>query len=219
MSTAKRFESLRNFSPLRHLRSLATRAEGWWFDLTRHVRTSAYIPLESLTVKGERKSGFAYFPTRPAAARQALEALPIRDYSQYAFVDLGSGMGRMLLLAAEYPFRNIQGVEFAAELHGLAQQNISRYRHPARRCAEIESVHTDASEYQFPEGKFVLYLFNPFGPEVLAKVLANLAASLAQNPRHVVMVILNPEFASVADSTAYLRLYAQTRRYRIYQTV
>lgn len=218
MNTAKRIEALNIFRPLHAIRSLATQAEGWWFDATRHVQTSAYIPLERLTVVGDGKSGFAYFPTRPAAARQALEKLPIENYSDYTFVDLGSGMGRMLLLAAEYPFRKIQGVEFAAELHGLAQQNISRYRHPARRCADIESVHSDASEFRFPEGKLVLYLFNPFGPEILTRVLANLESSLAQNPRHIVMVILNPEFASLVDSTPYLHLYAQTRRFRIYQT-
>jgi cyclopropane fatty-acyl-phospholipid synthase-like methyltransferase len=218
MSTAKRFEPLKIFRPLHAIRSLATQAEGWWFDKTRNVQTSAYIPLESLTVAGDGKSGFDYYPTRPAAARQALEKIPIQNYSEYTFIDLGSGMGRMLLLAAEYPFRKIQGVEFAAELHRKAQQNISRYRHSARRCADIESVHSGASEFRFPEGKLVLYLFNPFGPEVLTKVLANLEASLAQNPRHVVVVILNPEFASVADSTPYLHLYSQTRRFRVYQT-
>ncbi len=217
MSKARRFESLRNLRPGHALRSLATQAEGWWFDVTRHVKTSGYIPLASLTLAGDRQSGFAYFPTRPAAARQALEQLPLANYSDYTFVDLGSGLGRMLLLAAEYPFRKIQGVEFAEELHRQARQNISQYNHSSRRCADIEAIHSDVIDYRFPEGNFVLYLFNPFGAEVLTKVMANLAASLAQNPRHVVIAILNPEFASVLDSCPALRLYSQTRRFQIYQ--
>lgn len=217
MSKARRFESLWNLRPGHTLRSLATRAEGWWFDATRHVNTSGYIPLANLTVAGDRQSGFAYFPTRPAAARQALEQLPLPNYSDYTFVDLGSGLGRMLLLAAEYPFKKIEGVEFAEELHRQALQNISRYKHPSRRSADIEAIHADVGDYRFPDGNLVLYLFNPFGPEVLTKVMGNLLASLAQNPRHVVIAILNPEFAAILDANTALRLYSQTRRFRIYQ--
>jgi len=218
MSMTRWIESLRNLPAARLIRSSATQAEGWWFDVTRHVQTSGYVPLDGLTLTGAGKSGFEYFPSRPAVARQALQHLPIQHHSEYTFVDLGSGMGRMLLLAAEYHFRKIQGVELAVELHLQAQRNISRYRHKGRRCMDIESINADVSEYRFPNGKLALYLFNPFGPEVLAKVLANLGASIAQQPRHVIMTILNPEFAFVADATPYLRLYLQTRWFRIYQT-
>ena len=217
MSMTTRFESGGNLRGWNAIRSLATKAEGWWFDLTRHVQTSGYVALEGLTLKGEGKSSFAYFPTRPSVARQALEQLPIQHYSQYTFVDLGSGMGRMLLLAAEYPFHKIEGVEFAEELHRKAMRNVSSYRHAARRCMDIELIHSDVTEYRFPTGKFALYLFNPFGPEVLTRVFANLGLSLAQNPRHVVVTILNPEYAHVVDAVPYLRLYSQNRRFRIYQ--
>ena len=211
-------EFLRNLTVARLIRSSVTQAEGWWFDVTRHVRTSGYVPLEGLTLTGPGKSGFEYFPTRPAVARQVLERLPIQNHSEYTFVDLGSGMGRMLLLAAEYPFRKIQGVELAVELHLRAMQNISRYRHAGRRCTDIESINADVSECRFPNGKLAIYLFNPFGPEVLAKVLAKLATSIAEQPRHVIVTILNPEFAFVADAMPYLRLYSQTPRFRIYRT-
>jgi SAM-dependent methyltransferase len=218
MGMARWFEFLRNLTVVGLMRSAATQAEGWWFDVTRHVQTSGYVPLEGLTLAGPGKSSFEYFPIHPSVARQVLERLPIQNHSEYTFVDLGSGMGRMLLLAAEYPFRKIQGVELAVELHLQAKQNISRCRHVGRRCTDIESINADVSEYRFPNGKLALYLFNPFGPEVLAKVLANLAASIAEQPRHVIVTILNPKFAFVADAMPYLRLYLQTRRFRIYQT-
>ena len=82
----------------------------------------------------------------------------------------------------------------------------------------LESINLDASEYRFPDGKLILYLYNPFGPEVLRKVLTNLEESIAQQPRHVIVVMVNPEFASVADSMPFLRLHSQTQRFRIYQT-
>jgi hypothetical protein len=46
--------------------------------------------------------------------RETLAALPIA-YDKFAFVDCGSGKGRTLLIASEFPFKFIIGVEFAAE--------------------------------------------------------------------------------------------------------
>ena len=172
----------------------------------------------SLRLLAPRQSGFDYLPIRPSVVRQALARLPGPNYEEYTFVDLGSGKGRMLLVAAEYPFRKIQGVEFAVQLHRAAEQNIARYCHRGRQCRDIRSVNVDATEYTFPDGNLVLYLYNPFGLEVTKKVFANLEKAIAHTPRNVVVIMVNPEFASVADSTPFLRLYYETRRFRIYQT-
>ncbi len=213
------FEFPRKLLDTRWIRSWATRAEGRWFDARRRVQTSGFVPLQGLTLTGDGKSGFDYLPTRPSVARDVLENLPIQDYSEYTFVDLGSGKGRMLLLAAQYPFRGIQGVEFALELHLQGEKNISGDRLSAeRRCTDVRSINVDATEYLFPTGKLVVYLFNPFGPEIFAKVLANLATSFARQPRHVILVILNPEFGGPGVQMPVLRLHSETRRYQIYQS-
>jgi hypothetical protein len=115
------------------------RAEGWWFDVRHEVHTRVEKGPAGLTVLGDQKLGFDYLPVRPLVGRHLLRALPIEDCSLYTFVDMGSGKGRMLLLAAEYPFRQIQGVEFAVELHDQATANIHRYTSARRRCARIES--------------------------------------------------------------------------------
>jgi hypothetical protein len=212
------FEFLKNLSIPLFIRAAATQVEGQWFDATRRVHTSGYVFLDGLTLAGAGQSGFDYLPVRPAVARQAIARLPIQNHAEYRFVDLGSGKGRMLLVAAEYPFRTIHGIEFALQLHREAEQNISCYRHARQRCTDLESVNLDASEYRFPDGKLILYLYNPFGPEILRKVLTNLEESIAQQPRHVIVIMVNPEFAFVTDSMPFLHLYFQTRRFRIYQT-
>jgi len=200
------------------IRSALTRAEGRWFDATRHVDTAGYIALDQLTVMGSSQSGNDYLAVRPSVARQALAHLPAPNYEEYTFVDLGSGKGRMLFVAAEYPFRKIEGVEFAVQLHREAEQNIVSYRHRRRRCRDIRSVNMDATEYKFPDGNLVLYLYNPFGLEVTKKVFANLENAIAHTPRHVVVIMVNPEIGSVADSMPSLCLYYETRRFRVYQT-
>jgi len=200
------------------VRAAGTQAEGWWFDTTRHVHTSGYVFLKGLTLAGTGQSAADYLPIRPSVARQALARLPMRNPSEYVFVDFGSGKGRMLLIAAEYPFRKIQGVELARELHREAEYNIFCYRHATQRCWHLESINLDASEYRFPDRNLVLCFHNPFGPEILKKVLTNLKESIDQHPRHIVVVMIKPESAFVVDSMPFFSLCFETRRFRIYQT-
>ena len=49
-----------------------------------------------------------YQPTDPALFQEMMASLPI-EFDQFTFVDLGSGKGRTLLMASEYPFRKIAG--------------------------------------------------------------------------------------------------------------
>ena len=203
---------------MKWLRKAAVLAEGRWFDATRQVETRGVVPLNKLTLVGAAKSGFDYMPARPARARRAIVALPLNNPADYTFVDLGSGKGRVLFLAAEFPFRRILGVEFATELHQAAQKNIQGYRYFWRQCNNIESLNMDASEFEFPNENLVIHLFNPFGGPVMGKVLDNLAASLRRNPRHVIVAMLYPDFAFMLGGVPELRPYRVTSRYHIYQS-
>jgi hypothetical protein len=55
-----------------------------------------------------------YQPTELALFHSMIEVLRERagiNFSEFVFVDLGSGKGRTLLMASDYPFRRIAGVE------------------------------------------------------------------------------------------------------------
>ncbi len=206
------------------IRAAVTRAEGWWFDVTRRVQTEGLVAVYQVTFTATGETGYDYLPTRPSVVRKIVALLPVPDLAEYTFVDVGSGKGRVLLVAAEYPFRTIRGIEFARELHCQAERNISSYRYAGRRCGDVESIdvesiHGDAMEYVFPDSKLILYLYNPFSPAMMRKFLMKLEKALAQRPRHVVVILVNLESASVVDSMAFLRLYCGTPRFRIYQTV
>jgi len=195
--------------------------EDWWFDTTRHVQTSGLVgrPPASKIV-GEIRDSHIYGPVRVANAHAALRDLPLGgggDYSQYTFIDMGSGKGRVLFAAAEYPFRNVIGVEFSNALHDDALANLKRYKYWGQRCADIEPVHADAREFEFPDDNLVIYLFNPFGPEVMGRMLANLERSLERHPRHVIVVMLWPDHSDVVERMAIMRVYRRTRRHHIYE--
>jgi cyclopropane fatty-acyl-phospholipid synthase-like methyltransferase len=194
--------------------------EDWWFDTTRRVQTSGLVRRpEAANIVGEIRDSHMYGPVRVANAHAALKDLPLGGggYSQYTLIDMGSGKGRVLFVAAEYPFRKVMGVEFSNALHDEAVANLKRYKFPRRRCADIEPVHADAREFEFPNDNLVIYLFNPFGPEVMERMLENLERSLKENPRHAIVAMLWPEHSDVVERMAIMRVYRKTRRHHIYE--
>jgi SAM-dependent methyltransferase len=205
-------------NPLR-IRTGIRAIEDWWFDTTRSVETSGHLPPpERSQVVGEISDSLTYSPVRAANARAALRELPLDDYSNFTFLDIGSGKGRVLFVAAEYPFRKVVGVEFATHIHELAVANIHRYNHWGQKCANIESINANAAEFEFPNENLVIYLANPFGPEVMGRMLANLDRSIERNPRHVIVLLLWPERSYHVSQVSRLEAYKQTRRHHIYQT-
>jgi len=135
-----------------------------------------------------------YQPTEPARFREMMAALPI-DFRQFTFVDIGSGKGRTLLLAAEYPFKRIVGVELIDVLHHAAEENITAWRKqsPARVAPiSIESMQMDAREFVLPGTPLVVYLFNPLPEAGLRRVIVNIEESWKRAPRAIWIVYHNP---------------------------
>jgi SAM-dependent methyltransferase len=199
------------------LKTLVRSLEDVWFDSTRSVSTSRGTEIGGLRLAGPRRDAFMYLPSRARNARSLLRAIPLGDPAGYTFIDLGSGAGRVLFIAAEFAFQRVIGLELAAELHQIAQENIRRFHSPRKRCDNIVSIHTSAADYDFPNENLVIFLFNPFGPSVLRDVLKNLDHSLQRNKRRAFLAVLYPEYKEVIDKSAtQLKLLESTARYAIY---
>src|SRR3981081_102097 len=109
--------------------------EDWWFDTSRHVQTSGLVGRPpAAKIVGEVSESHIYGPVRAANAHGALRDLPLGgtqnggagggDFSQYTFIDVGSGKGRVLFVAAGDPFRKGIGVEVSNALHDDALANL-----------------------------------------------------------------------------------------------
>lgn len=160
---------------LRWVSFIRSSARAQWFDWRHRVKTHGDEDLGNLTVVGENVShALPYIPTTPRIGRHLLRDLPVTDVSSYTFIDMGSGKGRMLLLAAELPFRRIVGVEFSSDLHILTQNNVKTYRNRKQACFQIEPVNVDATQYDFPPDPLLVYFFFPFGRPVMEPVIQNL---------------------------------------------
>jgi hypothetical protein len=62
--------------------------------------------------------------------------------------------------------------------------------------ARVELAVGDAEDFAFPREPLVVYLYNPFPGAVLERVVANLEASLREQPREAVIVYVNPHALS-----------------------
>ncbi|WP_082829815.1 class I SAM-dependent methyltransferase [Ectothiorhodospira sp. BSL-9] len=128
------------------------------------------------------------------------------DLRGYTFVDLGSGKGKALMLAAHHPFQRILGIEYDLHLHEASLNNLRRYRPSANRLDAIECRHGDAREVEYPAGNLLVYLFNPFGSPILAEVLAKLT-ELPQNENGEILVIYqNPLHRNLFDNSPYFEV-------------
>ena len=175
------------------------------FDRQFGVDTSKLIAPEDLSSgKPQDLYNAGYFGVPPSVLRQILDRLPL-DFEEHTFIDLGSGKGRGLLIASEYNFRAIIGVELSPKLHAIAVDNIARCRGLAQRCRNVRSIEGDATEFIFPPGPLVIYLWNPFEAPVFASVLANLEAALMREPRPVFIVYIHPDLEAMLEGSKFWR--------------
>jgi predicted RNA methylase len=153
------------------------------FDKRLGVDTKGPVSLWHLSIRSDNvRDGIRYEGVNPSIFRQALGALA-ENLNDFTFIDLGCGKGRALLLANEFGFSQIVGVEFASELAAVARKNCHRVGVKATVLCQ------DAVQFPFPPGKLVVYLSNPFGPTVLNPVLDRLLESATAK---CYVVYLNP---------------------------
>jgi len=156
---------------------ISGRRAGQRFDAEHNVATEALIFLGELDPEAIGPNivhATHYEPTPVGDLARLLGHVPFA-LERSTFVDLGSGMGRAVLLAAEQPFRQVVGVEFSPALHAIARDNLAATDRTRLRCRDVRLVRRDAETYPFPRGDLVVYLFNPFDGAILAEILERLA--------------------------------------------
>lgn len=160
-----------------------------------------------------------YQPTEAVLFHQMIGALSAQtgfDFREFVFIDLGSGKGRTLLMASDYSFRRIIGVELLPALHRAALENLGKYRSESQKCFAIESICADATEFVFPAEPIVLFLFNPFPEHGLRHVIANLEESLREHPRKMYVLYHNPLLEHVLGGSAAFEKIGGTHQYAMY---
>jgi SAM-dependent methyltransferase len=187
------------------------------FDQMHGVDTSGLVPASKLvTGHPNDEHVTAYYGVAPSILRALIahwrESVPPYPVSSYTFLDIGAGKGRGLLVASEYRFRKVVGIELNPALAAVARQNVAQWKaaHDADPTAEpiapIEVLEQDALEFELPDAPTLLFLFHPFEAPVLRKLLRQIETQLgrraASNHGQVSaldLIYVNAECANVLD--------------------
>jgi SAM-dependent methyltransferase len=162
-----------------------------FFDWKYGTDTRQFIDRNELDTQSDNRSHSA--PYRATRVRPLLHLLNRLHLPQDCnFVDIGAGKGRVLLIASQYGFRKVVGIEFSGELCAIARRNVEAFFRKAKRLSSIEVIETDATKYHFHAEDRVLFMYNPFDTFILAKVLDNMRRSLEEKPRRIWLIYNGP---------------------------
>jgi SAM-dependent methyltransferase len=117
--------------------------------------------------------------------------------------DVGCGMGRFLCVMARRKLRKCVGVELQPQLCEAARKNAAHLR---GRKAPIEIVCADAATADLSDGT-IYYMYNPFGADTMADVLANIRGTLSRNPRKITIVYYNARHEKLFERCEWLEKY------------
>jgi hypothetical protein len=97
-----------------------------------------------------------------------------------------------------------------------ARSNVAKYLRKRRELANVpfEFIIGDALEYEFPPGPLVVFLYNPFGEQIMVRLLDRLERAIRENPRDTVILYRNAMHASVFDGyPLFSRVHVESNFY------
>jgi SAM-dependent methyltransferase len=154
----------------------------------------------------------AYYGVAPSILHGVIdlwlrECSPQQPIERTVFLDVGAGKGRAMLLASQYPFLRVDGVELNPELARIAAENIGRWEaHPETEAlAPLRLYPGDATRHRLPAEPTLAYLFHPFEAKLLRRFLRHVQRSVAAQPRPFDLIYVNAEHDSLLDRDRGLR--------------
>jgi SAM-dependent methyltransferase len=175
------------------------------------INTHSIVNLNKLTLAGENSEqnhhyqGASYY-----ILFYIFEKLRI-ETKNFPLIDYGCGKGRALFVAEQCGFTNLIGVDIAKELIDDANSNKAVYVRKNSQ-SNIDFLFEDATKYLIPDNAQVFYFFNPFGEEILQKVIDNIKESVKKHPRKVYCIYLNPKYKSVFEGNGFIVFYIEKNK-------
>jgi len=206
---------LREHNAARRLTRPQRRSE---FDLTYNVDTDGdfddWTHLSDLKIDSPNWiDGTNYTGIEPVRFHASVAALAIK-FDDFTFIDFGAGKGRALLLASEFPFKKIIGVEFSSQLLDIARRNLQTYKTTRQQCRSIDLLCMDIVDFQLPPEPAVLFFYDPCAERVVRRVLHNIEKSLRQCPRQIYVIYIVPgSKATLFEAAAFLRVIARSEEH------
>jgi SAM-dependent methyltransferase len=154
-----------------------------------------------------------YMGSQPSIIRRALQTLP--DIGGYTFIDFGCGKGRPMIIATEFAFSAVLGLDISAELVQVANKNAALIARKFPERTPMKAMEANVSEVSLPAGKLVIFLYNPFADALISALLNKIEAALADETEHLFVVYVNPVAGHLFDASPGLtRWFARAFSYQ-----
>jgi SAM-dependent methyltransferase len=193
------------------------------FDAAHGVETSGLIFAGNLTTGHPNDAHVtAYYGVAPSILRTLIklwrDTSPLYPLERYNFVDYGAGKGRALLVASEFPFHQVIGIELNPALADIAESNLVHWRDlhtsdpTAQPIAPIRLYEQDALTFELPRTPTLAFLFHPFEAPVLKLLLRRIEARFVRTPGSPTpafdLLYVNSECRATLDThPAFTRLF------------
>jgi trans-aconitate methyltransferase len=188
------------------VRVVLDRASDFCWERYFGVDSTGLIPIETMVPNWH--GCHDYFPSARRSFHRLMAHIDIRA-GHDVFVDFGAGKGRALLLAAQYPFKRVIGIEISETLSREAERNVARWS-GASACADIDIWTGDAACYAIPADATVFYFYNPFHGRILTTVFKAIERSRAIAPRRIWVVFNNTtHFLAIERQFPWLKAIAR----------
>lgn len=178
------------------------------FDIAHDTETSGIVP-GNVIARGtthEAADLTAYYGIAPSILRSLLdlwarELHPLAPIERTVFLDVGAGKGRAMLVASEYPFLRVEGVELNSKLADVARRNISLWesKQQSTMLAPLMLHEDDATRMPLPQDPLLAHLFHPFEDRLLRRFLRHVEKDLTAHPRPFDLLYVNAEHDSMLD--------------------
>jgi SAM-dependent methyltransferase len=170
------------------------------------IHTTGKDELKSLERKGiDISHATLYMPSSYNVLEKLMKEI-IKYPSNKSFLDIGCGKGRVMVVAAEYGFTRIIGIDFSKEFCEYAKQVTRTYR--ARHPQVHFSVKlADASYYTIDPDTTTIFLFNPFDEVITAHVVDNIIRSQQDHPRTIRILYVNPVHVNLFLERSFVDIF------------
>lgn len=167
---------------------LNNRLFDWYYGTDTH--RESLLADEGVSVAQAEKGNAVYRPFWKTEFIECIHSLE-KDLSSFTFVDVGSGKGKLLLLASRFPFVEIIGIEYARGLHQIATENIKKFKARTGAHLNIRSINADAIAWEMPDKPTLYFVYNSFDPDTTKAFFAKLEEYVLRTKAPTILIYGN----------------------------
>tara|TARA_Y100000768_G_scaffold385972_1_gene373294 strand:+ start:193 stop:837 length:645 start_codon:yes stop_codon:yes gene_type:complete len=152
-----------------------------FFDLFNNVETQIRV--------GKSNNSYHYYaPIYNSVIKESFSS--ISDHKKLIFIDVGCGKGKAVLLALDFNFKKIIGVEINKNLSKICNENIKNYKF-SKNKKNISIINKNALDYKVTDEN-VFFFFDPFSENILNIFLKKIISSIKKRKRVIYIIYANP---------------------------